>query len=797
MKYRGWVLAAVFAFVAFVGAPSFADVPAVLSYQGVLTDGAGVAVADGGYDVTFRLYAVASGPDAPLWTETQTVTVTKGIFNVLLGNLVLLDPDLFIQPLYLGISVEGGSELPRQILSSSPYALNAGEVRGLDGQNVFPSSGNVGIGTVNPEYPLHVFGQSGQVNLSVNGANQWYSSIYVNALSPGATAGYGYERETVLRAYTGLSADDSWFLQVDYGKAIAVSSLGNVKLGFGAPTNEALTVGGGINLGTTALSNAGTMRWSGSDFEGYDGSSWKSFTATGGGGLPAGSAGQTLRHDGANWIAAGNLYNDGARIGIGTTTPYAMVEIRRDADEAVGLSLVNMHTGPNSSHRIGFDDENGAVSGLAMYDDDHAEFPSQMRLFNNRAYGSIHLKTLLGETVLTENGRLGIGVAVPDATLDVKGGNWDLAATEGDLRIGDDTNRLRIGVATDGAGAGISRIYSNGAQGRIILGANSIEALTVAPTGVDLGSASQSGALNLFRGGVADPVIRAYSTAYGGEVSIKDENADETVLITGNPGGLGGYLSVYSDVGDEGIILDGSGLGLGEPRLMVMGSTQTVAFDMASGGNGSVVFPTGAISSTEMQNEPGLVTYTEGVTGVYLTSTISSVGSQTISPPSPGYVLVLASAQFEIQHTSGTNSDATVGVSNSSTTLPSNQDIRVLLNSGLSTGLYAVPVTAHAVFYVPGGSAVTFYFLGREDMGDVRVYDIQLSCIFIPTTYGTFDAAASVAGASTDGGAPARSEIDVAAQRAASIEADNARIRGELDAMRAELEEVKTRLGSR
>ena len=47
---------------------------------------------------------------------------------------------------------------------------------------------------------------------------------------------------------------------------------------------EALEVNGGIKLGNTTNTNAGTLRWTGTDFEGYDGSSWVSLTGGGGGG---------------------------------------------------------------------------------------------------------------------------------------------------------------------------------------------------------------------------------------------------------------------------------------------------------------------------------------------------------------------------------------------------------------------------------------------------------------------------------------------------------------------------------
>ena len=59
-------------------------------------------------------------------------------------------------------------------------------------------------------------------------------------------------------------------------------------------------------------------------------------------------------------------------------------------------------------------------------------------------------------------GDVGIGISNPEARLDLKGGDWNLdAGNPGDLRVGNSTYNLRIGVATGGGGAGISRIYSS------------------------------------------------------------------------------------------------------------------------------------------------------------------------------------------------------------------------------------------------------------------------------------------------------------------------------------------------
>jgi hypothetical protein len=64
---------------------AFAEVPRTVSYQGVLMDTDGYPVADGDYEVTFRVYDQENGGVA-LWTEVDSVTVARGIFDVILGK---------------------------------------------------------------------------------------------------------------------------------------------------------------------------------------------------------------------------------------------------------------------------------------------------------------------------------------------------------------------------------------------------------------------------------------------------------------------------------------------------------------------------------------------------------------------------------------------------------------------------------------------------------------------------------------------------------------------------------------
>ena len=100
-----------------------AQIPQTLSYQGVLKDTGGMNVPNGDYQLTFNLYPVQTERLA-IWTEVQTVTVTDGIFNVILGSVNPLNV-AFDAPYFLGVTVGTGSELPLIPLTSSAYSLTA------------------------------------------------------------------------------------------------------------------------------------------------------------------------------------------------------------------------------------------------------------------------------------------------------------------------------------------------------------------------------------------------------------------------------------------------------------------------------------------------------------------------------------------------------------------------------------------------------------------------------------------------------------------------------------------------
>jgi len=77
-----------------------ASVPTVMNYQGRLTNSAGQPVTDGSYQLVFNLYSVSTGGTA-VWTETQSVQLTGGIFSVLLGSVTPLPSSAFLGTTWL------------------------------------------------------------------------------------------------------------------------------------------------------------------------------------------------------------------------------------------------------------------------------------------------------------------------------------------------------------------------------------------------------------------------------------------------------------------------------------------------------------------------------------------------------------------------------------------------------------------------------------------------------------------------------------------------------------------------
>ena len=137
---------------------ALAATSSTINFQARLMSNAGAIVADGNYNVEFKLYnslsstgssqGSCSGDAACLWTETRTsgnkVRVANGYLTVELGSVTSLPTSIdWSQNLYLSLNIGGtgttaswdGEMSPRLHLTAVPYAFTAGQLTTLNGSN--------------------------------------------------------------------------------------------------------------------------------------------------------------------------------------------------------------------------------------------------------------------------------------------------------------------------------------------------------------------------------------------------------------------------------------------------------------------------------------------------------------------------------------------------------------------------------------------------------------------------------------------------------------------------------------
>jgi len=115
------------------GPSAQAGAPMLISYQGRLTDPTtGQPEPDGNYSMTFNIYDAETGGTL-IWSETQTVSVSGGLFNVLLGSVTSLSAPVFDgTDRWLEVEVAGEILTPRQRIVSVGYAIQAQEAANAD-----------------------------------------------------------------------------------------------------------------------------------------------------------------------------------------------------------------------------------------------------------------------------------------------------------------------------------------------------------------------------------------------------------------------------------------------------------------------------------------------------------------------------------------------------------------------------------------------------------------------------------------------------------------------------------------
>ncbi|MEP7318130.1 MAG: tail fiber domain-containing protein [Panacibacter sp.] len=182
------------------------------------------------------------------------------------------------------------------LLSSALVILTASSIKA---QNTFPANGNVGIGTLAPVTSLQVVGTS-----RTGGANNYAQFDANGNLSFKGNAAYNVAGNRYAFQFSG---NPNYGLFFNTNTSQYEFRDGNARPVFQVDVNLGNGIfNGGVRVGNSAVLSSGNIRWNGNDFEGYDGSAWKSFTATG-------------------WSLTGNAGTSSANNFLGTTDAQPLV----------------------------------------------------------------------------------------------------------------------------------------------------------------------------------------------------------------------------------------------------------------------------------------------------------------------------------------------------------------------------------------------------------------------------------------------------------------------------------------
>ncbi len=354
---------------------------------------------------------------------------------------------------------------------------------------------------------------------------------------------------------------------------------------------------------------------------------------------------------------------------------------------------------------------------------------------------------------------------------------------------------------------------------------------------IELASASDEGVggqmwLNVRGSGTVPGIdLRGGGTPFGGQILVNDAAGVSQIDLRALPNGgrIDGYsaaggLTLYMDQdssaggggflrvgrnasGASGLVVDGNIAGSESTRVSIIGSQGSIIVDTSSLiENNRVILPNNAIFSAEIGDEPGVVNEDMSSASIAFGGVPLNMLSATINAPAPGFVMALATTEVQyFKSTVALDSEIVLGVTNTGTTLPANGRFSIRIPGPTASGTHRHIATVHSIVPVPAGASTFNLVASRtadasSGISSVRLNDTQLSLLYFPTAYGTVSPTVIGArphGPANDGASPARGPMtapEIEASRLASIEADNARMRAELDAYHAQMTEIMAKL---
>ncbi len=525
-----------------------------INYQGKLTNPSGIAVANGSYNIRFRLCAASdcTGGSDPIWTETlcyspdsgatcngtgtdQRVSVSGGLFSVLAGNVSSLSSVNFNQTLYLEVQVGGSGTAPswetltpRKALGAVPAAFEAKQLGG----KTWAAPDTIGSGTANTgaftTLSSTYSGASGALTVTQSSTGK-----IVDLLGDSITTGTGMALSAD-GLTTGTAFDISSTSIVGGGSG--VSKLLNLSRS-GANSNTAHTAYGLYSAVTNTNATSGT------NIAGY-------FSASG-----------------ATTANYGLIVENGD-VGIGTATPLGKLDIVNGAARTgtppttpslyITGAFSDGTTG-SAANNIEFR-HNNQTQGIGFgYQTIYATGSNAFQVLNLLSHGSAPI-TLNAYGYST--GNVGIGTTGPDRKLDI------LDASNPQLRL----------TQTDGITYADMQVDSNG---DLLMNVDGRTNQLVLDDGgnVGIGTATPSSALH---------VLSTATITSATQIIANSVTTGKALYIQANSlaGGYGLYIDSSSAVGGDLAAIAASGA-FGGDLLILQGGSMTGRGLYINGGTGS------------------------------------------------------------------------------------------------------------------------------------------------------------------------------------------------------------------